>query len=206
MKTKILSIALTNALEGDDHVFRGHVFVGGVCVIIGDDMRLSGILNSLRFRLPHAVEWLEGQAAVDAYLAYCEAAGYRPDATALHHFDKEAGTDLNVEVPESPSLDDLLSDEDDEDDDEDDEDVLDGIDDVSDGDSDGSVDTDVDDLDPEVSLENDLRVALSQLDSDNNDHWTSTGLPAIDAVESFLGYGISRSDINRLFKGFKRNK
>lgn len=202
MKTKILSLSLTGKLANEDHIFRGHKFCSGTCVVIGTDERLSGILNSLRFRLPHAIEWLDGQDAVDSYLAYCNEASYSPDVTALHHFDKEAGTDLNVEVPESPSLDDVLADEDDGDN----EDVLDGIDGVSDGDSDSIVDTDVDDLDPEVSLENDLRVALSQLDADNNDHWTSTGLPAIDAVESFLGYDISRSDINRLFKGFKRNK
>lgn len=52
-----------------------------------------------------------------------------------------------------------------------------------------------------------LREAVSRLDSKNDTHWTSEGLPAVSAVEEKLGAGnVTRKDINAAAPGWNRER
>lgn len=46
--------------------------------------------------------------------------------------------------------------------------------------------------------------ALSQLDTDNNDHWTADGAPRMDVVEQILGENVSRADVTKAAPKFSR--
>lgn len=46
--------------------------------------------------------------------------------------------------------------------------------------------------------------ALRKLDPNNDDHWTSDGLPKLDAVEGFLGESAARADISKVAPKFTR--
>lgn len=50
-----------------------------------------------------------------------------------------------------------------------------------------------------------IRAALLKLDPSNTEHWTTQGLPRLDAVKSFLGDDVTRADINASSKSFSRN-
>lgn len=50
----------------------------------------------------------------------------------------------------------------------------------------------------------DLREALSQLDTLNDDHWTGDGAPKIDAVKEILGGPVTRQDIINTAPHFSR--
>jgi hypothetical protein len=50
----------------------------------------------------------------------------------------------------------------------------------------------------------DIREALSQLDTLNDDHWTSEGAPKIDAVKELLGGPVTRQDIINAAPHFSR--
>lgn len=50
----------------------------------------------------------------------------------------------------------------------------------------------------------DIREALSQLDTMDDDLWTANGDPKVDAVEKLVGEDISRQDIINAAPGFKR--
>ena len=63
--------------------------------------------------------------------------------------------------------------------------------------------------DGEVSPEEikDLQVkdALKKLRVDKDDHWTKSGLPAMEAVEKFSGMQLTRDDVTAAWPGFKRD-
>jgi hypothetical protein len=48
-----------------------------------------------------------------------------------------------------------------------------------------------------------VRAALSRLNPDRDDHWTTQGLPRMDALESF-GLKVDRREINEIMPGFNR--
>jgi hypothetical protein len=50
----------------------------------------------------------------------------------------------------------------------------------------------------------DIREALSQLDTLNDDHWTSDGSPKIDAVKELLGHPVTRQEIINMAPHFSR--
>lgn len=50
----------------------------------------------------------------------------------------------------------------------------------------------------------DIREALSQLDTLNDDHWTGEGAPKIDAVKELLGGPVTRQDIINAAPHFSR--
>lgn len=49
-----------------------------------------------------------------------------------------------------------------------------------------------------------IKVALGQLDIDNDEQWTTEGLPAIEAVKNILGENVTRAEITAAAKGFSR--
>lgn len=46
--------------------------------------------------------------------------------------------------------------------------------------------------------------AVSQLDAENNEHWTKAGEPAVDAVKAIVGGEVTRADIEAAMPGFDR--
>ncbi|MGI0119692.1 hypothetical protein [Zooshikella sp. RANM57] len=55
-----------------------------------------------------------------------------------------------------------------------------------------------------IPLSEKIVKALSQLDHNNDSHWTNAGLPNVKAVEEILGQDVTRSDINEAAPEFKR--
>ena len=55
-------------------------------------------------------------------------------------------------------------------------------------------------FDPEV-----IRLALSELDSANDDHWTTQGLPRVEVVSKAVGAEVSRQDITDAAPKFVRH-
>lgn len=51
-----------------------------------------------------------------------------------------------------------------------------------------------------------IKEALEQLDVLDDDHWTTDGLPRVDAVEGILGRDVSRQDITDAAPGFNRDE
>lgn len=51
---------------------------------------------------------------------------------------------------------------------------------------------------------NDIKSALEQLDHENEDHWTNSGLPNIDVVSGLVGHQVKRSEIGAAWTGFDR--
>jgi hypothetical protein len=49
-----------------------------------------------------------------------------------------------------------------------------------------------------------IKEALAKLDIDNDDHWTTEGLPRLDVMKDLLGVAASRADITAAQKGFSR--
>jgi len=49
-----------------------------------------------------------------------------------------------------------------------------------------------------------ILAALSELDIENDDHWTTEGLPRLDIVSEILGSPVARSVLNDAAKGFNR--
>jgi len=49
-----------------------------------------------------------------------------------------------------------------------------------------------------------ILAALSELDIENDDHWTTEGLPRLDIVSEILGNPVARSVLNDAAKGFNR--
>ena len=52
----------------------------------------------------------------------------------------------------------------------------------------------------------DIVEALRQLDEMNDDHWTSDGAPAVEAVRSILGRSASRQEITAAAPLFSRQR
>lgn len=50
----------------------------------------------------------------------------------------------------------------------------------------------------------DIKTAIDMLDPANETHWTSAGLPAVDAVKEILGRDITRAEINEAAPDFMR--
>ena len=50
-----------------------------------------------------------------------------------------------------------------------------------------------------------LQEALSGLDASDDDHWTKSGLPAVEAVDLLLGGSVTRADIERAAPDLKRD-
>lgn len=46
--------------------------------------------------------------------------------------------------------------------------------------------------------------ALATLDPQNDDHWTSDGLPRMDVLEALCGHTLTRADVTAAAKGFSR--
>lgn len=46
--------------------------------------------------------------------------------------------------------------------------------------------------------------ALSKLDSGNDDHWTSEGLPRLDVMKDLVGAAVTRAEVTSAVKGFTR--
>ena len=54
-------------------------------------------------------------------------------------------------------------------------------------------------------MTNELKEALSKLNPENDDHWTTDGLPRLDLLKALLnGRAVTRADINACVKGFSR--
>lgn len=51
-----------------------------------------------------------------------------------------------------------------------------------------------------------LAEAIGKLDPDNEGHWTSNNLPAIDALEALTGGKVSRKDVEAVAEDFTRAK
>ena len=49
-----------------------------------------------------------------------------------------------------------------------------------------------------------IKEALAKLDIDNDDHWTTEGLPRLDVMKDLVGVAVSRADITAAAKGFSR--
>jgi hypothetical protein len=49
-----------------------------------------------------------------------------------------------------------------------------------------------------------IREALAKLDIDNDNHWTTEGVPRLDVMKDLVGDAVSRSDITSAAKGFSR--
>lgn len=49
-----------------------------------------------------------------------------------------------------------------------------------------------------------IKDALIQLDTANDEHWTSEGLPVIEVVKELLGRAVTRAEITSAAKGFTR--
>jgi|GEM_PF-6358505 len=47
--------------------------------------------------------------------------------------------------------------------------------------------------------------ALARLDTANDEHWTTEGLPRLDVMKEIVGGSVSRSDVTEAVKGFTRN-
>jgi len=59
---------------------------------------------------------------------------------------------------------------------------------------------------PEPSMD-DIAEAISQLDPENDDHWTEAGLPAMAAVEDLVGTkDIKRADVGAAMPDWDRDK
>lgn len=50
----------------------------------------------------------------------------------------------------------------------------------------------------------DIKAALAKLDPANDEHWTTDGLPRLDAVEAMVGSAVSRKDITNAAPEFTR--
>lgn len=214
--TKVVVLALMGVLEGQDKVFRGHKFVAGEKVMCCDDNALAAVLNGFRGRLPVAEpKFLEGSDALLVYKDYCKAANVPVDLAAVHNFGKQKGqVDINVlnEDDEQDDLDKELADlvESGKENDSDTDSDSDDDEDEGEDDDDSESEEEPEELngvavDPEVARENVLRATLGQLDHDNPEHWTSTGLPKIEVLEDLLDGDVSRKELNKFFPDFKRN-
>lgn len=53
-------------------------------------------------------------------------------------------------------------------------------------------------------MEQKIRDALAELDTQNDDHWTAEGLPRLDVMKDKVGEAVSRADITNAAKGFTR--
>ena len=52
-----------------------------------------------------------------------------------------------------------------------------------------------------------LRDALMALDISNDDHWTDAGLPAMAAIEAFMGSDlVTRADVDDMAPNFTRHQ
>lgn len=51
-----------------------------------------------------------------------------------------------------------------------------------------------------------IKAAVSRLDPEDNEHWTSKGLPSVDAVEDLCGFDLSRRHIEAAVSGFTRKE
>lgn len=50
-----------------------------------------------------------------------------------------------------------------------------------------------------------LRLVVSRLDPSNDDHWTNTGLPSLDAIQEAYP-GVTRADVDEVAPGFTRQE
>lgn len=50
-----------------------------------------------------------------------------------------------------------------------------------------------------------ILLALSQLDTTNDEHWTDAGLPLVDVVSELAGINLSRADITEVAPEFTRD-
>ena len=48
--------------------------------------------------------------------------------------------------------------------------------------------------------------AIGQLDPEDDKHWTSNNLPALDVLESMTGKKVARSDVDAVAEGYTRAK
>lgn len=55
-----------------------------------------------------------------------------------------------------------------------------------------------------ATTDNDILIALNKLDPANEDHWTSTGKPAMDAVNALLPAPITRARLDEVAPDFSR--
>lgn len=53
-------------------------------------------------------------------------------------------------------------------------------------------------------MSNTIRDALKKLNPENDDHWTSEGLPRLDVMKELVGHAVSRADITGAAKSFTR--
>lgn len=51
----------------------------------------------------------------------------------------------------------------------------------------------------------DILKAIKKLDTENNDHWTGTGLPSVDAVGAIVGATVTRKQIGEAAPGYDRD-
>lgn len=49
-----------------------------------------------------------------------------------------------------------------------------------------------------------LTEVIDQLDAGNDEHWTSTGLPSVEAVADLMGEKVTRDQIDKAAPGFNR--
>jgi len=46
--------------------------------------------------------------------------------------------------------------------------------------------------------------SVTRLDHSNDEHWTNAGLPSMEAVESFAGFNLTRTELSGQFPDLKR--
>jgi hypothetical protein len=57
---------------------------------------------------------------------------------------------------------------------------------------------------PDEDRASKVKAALEGLDHSNNEHWTTTGKPAMTAVEEIFGGNVDRKEIEQIAPDFKR--
>lgn len=55
-----------------------------------------------------------------------------------------------------------------------------------------------------ATTDNDILIALNKLDAENDDHWTTTGKPAMEAVNALLPAAITRARLDEVAPNFSR--
>lgn len=55
-----------------------------------------------------------------------------------------------------------------------------------------------------ATTDNDILIALNKLDAEDDDHWTTTGKPAMEAVNALLPAAITRARLDEVAPNFSR--
>jgi hypothetical protein len=68
-----------------------------------------------------------------------------------------------------------------------------------------NVAADAGEVSPEDVRDTQIKEALKKLNRDKDDHWTKSGLPAMEAVEKYANMQLTRDEVTAAWPGFKRD-